>query len=79
LEKLLLSRKDPFIHLTFIGTNLTLNVNTILVVGHNIDNYNVFKYKIIYLIRRGWITFDGGWNAPNMNTNPLPNHVAIKE
>jgi hypothetical protein len=79
LEKLLLSHKDPFIHPTFIGINLTLNVNTILVVGHYIDNYNVFKYKIIHLIRRDWITFDRSCNTPNMNTNPLPNHVAIWE
>jgi len=42
------------------------------IVGHNIESCNAFKNKLLQLIKAGWITFD---DAPNVNSNPLPNHA----
>jgi len=43
------------------------------VVGHSIHTCNAFKRKLLQLIKAGWITFE---DAPNVNTNPLPNHAS---
>jgi hypothetical protein len=43
------------------------------VTGHNIHTCNAFKRKLLQLIKAGWITFE---DAPNVNTNPLPNHAS---
>jgi hypothetical protein len=43
------------------------------IAGHNIHTCNAFKRKLLQLIKAGWITFE---DAPNVNTNPLPNHAS---
>ncbi|XP_061945039.1 uncharacterized protein LOC133669048 [Populus nigra] len=43
------------------------------IAGHNIESCNAFQNKLLQLIKAGWITFD---DAPNVNSNPLPNHTA---
>jgi len=43
------------------------------VAGHIIHTCNAFKIKLLQLIKAGWITFE---DAPNVNTNPLPNHAS---
>lgn len=43
------------------------------IAGHNIESCYAFKNKLLQLIKAGWITFD---DAPNVNSNPLPNHAA---
>jgi hypothetical protein len=43
------------------------------IAGYNIHTCNAFKRKLLQLIKAGWITFE---DAPNMNTNPLPNHAS---
>ena len=43
------------------------------VAGHSIHTCNAFKRKLLQLINAGWITFE---DAPNVNTNPLPNHAS---
>jgi hypothetical protein len=48
-------------------------------IRHNIDNYLNFKVKLFHLIKLGWIKFDRSQNASNMNTKPLPNHVATRK
>ncbi|XP_061946422.1 uncharacterized protein LOC133670035 [Populus nigra] len=42
------------------------------VAGHSIHTCNAFKRKLLQLIKVGWIALE---DAPNMNTNPLPNHA----
>ena len=39
----------------------------------NWESCNAFKNKLRQLIKAGWITFD---DAPNVNSNPLPNYAA---
>ena len=41
--------------------------------GHSIDTCSTFKRKLLELFKVGWITFE---NAPNINSNPLPNHAS---
>jgi hypothetical protein len=41
--------------------------------GHNIRTCNVFKTRLMHLIKAGLITFE---ENPNMSTNPLPNHAS---
>ena len=43
------------------------------VAGHNIHTCNAFKRKLLQLIKAGWITLE---DAPNVKTNPLPNHAS---
>lgn len=43
------------------------------VAGHNIERCNAFKNKLLQLIKAGRITFN---DAPNVKSNPLPNHAA---
>ncbi|XP_073267150.1 uncharacterized protein [Populus alba] len=45
----------------------------VVVDGHNIESCNAFKNKLLQLIKARWITFD---DAPNVKSNPLPNHAA---
>jgi hypothetical protein len=40
--------------------------------GHEIETCYAFKRKLLELIKIGWVSFE---NAPNFNSNPLPNHV----
>ena len=40
--------------------------------GHGIETCYAFKRKLLELIKIGWVSFE---NAPNFNSNPLPNHV----
>ncbi|XP_073261632.1 uncharacterized protein [Populus alba] len=42
------------------------------VAGHSIHTCNAFKRKLLQLIKAGWIELE---DAPNVNTNPLPNHA----
>jgi hypothetical protein len=42
------------------------------VAGHSIHTCNAFKIKLLQLIKAGWIALE---DAPNVNTNPLPNHA----
>jgi hypothetical protein len=42
------------------------------VVEHDIHTCNIFKRKLLQLINAGWVAFE---DSPNVNTNPLPNHV----
>ena len=41
--------------------------------GHNIHTCSAFKKRLMYLIKAGWITFEG---TPNVSSNPLPNHAS---
>ncbi|XP_073264252.1 uncharacterized protein [Populus alba] len=41
--------------------------------GHSIEACFAFKRKVLQLIRVGWVTFE---DSPNVNSNPLPKHVA---
>ncbi|XP_011008751.1 PREDICTED: uncharacterized protein LOC105114041 [Populus euphratica] len=43
------------------------------IAGHSIHTCNAFKRKLLQLIKAGWITFE---DAPNVTTNPLPNHAS---
>jgi len=40
---------------------------------HSIDTFSTFKRKLLELFKAGWITFE---DAPNINSNPLPNHAS---
>jgi hypothetical protein len=42
------------------------------ITGHIIHSCNAFKRKLLQLIKDGWIELE---DAPNVNTNPLPNHA----
>jgi hypothetical protein len=42
------------------------------VAGYSIHTRNAFKRKLLQLIKVGWIALE---DAPNVNTNPLPNHA----
>ena len=42
------------------------------ITGHSIYTCNAFKRKLLQLIKAGWIELE---DAPNVNTNPLPNHA----
>lgn len=46
------------------------------VVGHFIENYPVFKNKIIALIKYGWISFNRPNGSSNINSNLLPTHTS---
>jgi len=41
--------------------------------GHGIETCYAFKKKLLELIKIGWVSFE---DAPNINSNPLPKHVA---
>jgi hypothetical protein len=41
--------------------------------GHSIEACFAFKRKVLQLIKVGWVTFE---DSPNVNSNPLPKHVA---
>ena len=44
--------------------------------GHTIDNCNLLKRKLQWMIHEGQLTFSTSTNqqSPNIQTNPLPNH-----
>ena len=42
-------------------------------VGHSIENYKAFKYKVQSLIDNGWLTFQE--NKSNIDKNPLSGHA----
>nr|XP_034903475.1 uncharacterized protein LOC118040612 [Populus alba] len=41
--------------------------------GHNIHTCSAFKKRLMHLIKVGWVTLEG---APNITSNPLPNHAS---
>jgi len=41
--------------------------------GHSIETCVAFKKRVLQLMKVGWVTFE---DSPNVNTNPLPKHVA---
>ena len=46
-------------------------------VGHTIENCIALKYKVRDLIKKGELSFEIT-DEPNVNANPLPNHVGAK-
>jgi len=42
-------------------------------VGHSVENYRAFKFKVQSLIDSGWLTFQE--NKPNVEKNPLLGHA----
>ena len=45
--------------------------------GHTIENCITLKYKVRDLIKKGELRFEIT-DEPNVNANPLPNHVEAK-
>ena len=45
--------------------------------GHTLENCVALKYKVRDLIKKGELSFDIT-DEPNVNANPLPNHVGAK-
>ncbi|XP_073261997.1 uncharacterized protein [Populus alba] len=64
------SKKGPF--QSWYKPDLTCEYHA-GIAGHNIHTCNAFKRKLLQLIKAGWIEFE---DAPNVNVNPLPNHVS---
>ena len=45
--------------------------------GHTLENCVILKYKVRDLIKKGELSFEVT-DEPNVNANPLPNHVGAK-
>ena len=45
--------------------------------GHTLENCVALKYKVRDLIKKGELSFEIT-DEPNVNANPLPNHVGAK-
>ena len=45
--------------------------------GHSLENYTILKYRVQDIIKARALTFED-MNSPNLNANPMPNHVRAK-